>query len=264
MILADRAADADLAAQGFTTIPLLGHAAVEELRQAWSATVRVGRPAFDAGLVGVASESKRMAHDLIVSALGAAVRAAVPGHRPLVGSFAVKRPDPDSAMPVHQDWCVVDEGRWSSISIWCALDDVGLDQGPLCFWPGSHQLTVARGSGLPDSCARVAALDDGFVAVPLSAGEAAVYFHATVHRSPANRGTEPRVGAMLGLVPDEAEPVHLHLAADGALELRRAGTGFYLEYPFGAAPLPASASLIERRVWDGRSIEVADLRALTR
>jgi hypothetical protein len=241
VILADPAADADLAASGFTTIPLLDPAAAAVLRDRWAAQDDGTAPPFDSGLVGDDAERKRRVHGLVVEALGPAVAVAVRGHRPLVGSFAVKRPSPESAMPVHQDWCVVDERRWRSISVWCALDDVTGDRGPLAFVPGSHLDAELRGSGFPAP----ATADGPFVEVPLRPGEAAVYFHATVHRSGPNTSPAPRVGAMLGLVPEAAPAVHLHLV-DGVVEVRRAETDFYLDYAFGEAPLPASAVVLER------------------
>ena len=265
MILADPAADAELAERGFTTVPLLDGAAAAQLRAAWAAADDGSAPPFDAGLVTADRVRKQQAHDLIVGALGPAVDRALVGHRPLMGSFAVKQPHPDSAMPVHQDWCVVDERRWSSVSVWCALDDVEEHRGALAFLPGSHRLRVLRGSGLPASCDRVADLpDERFVAVPLRIGEAAVYFHSTIHRSAPNRSTEPRVGAMLGLVPDTAPAVHLHHAGDGVIEVRQAGTEFYVDYAFGDATLPASATVVERFSWDGRVVEPEDVAGLIR
>jgi hypothetical protein len=264
MILADPVSDSELVEQGFTVIPLLDRLDAAELRASWAARARTDRPGFDAGFVGLDSVAKRAAHDLVVGALGGPARVAVPGHRPLVGSFAVKQPGPGSAMPIHQDWCVVDEDRWSSVSVWCALDDVSPERGPLAFWPGSHRLRVLRGSGLPDPCGPVAHMEDGFVPLSLQAGEAVVYFHATIHRSAPNAGATTRVGAMLGLIPDGAEPIHFHRADDGTVEVCRAGTEFYLAYPFGEAPLPPTADLLERRPFDGRVIRPEELRALSR
>lgn len=268
MILADPAGDEELHDRGFARIDLLSSGEVDGLGAAWR---EVGGgpqgpgPAFDAGLVGLAPVRKQRAHDLIVGALGSAVARAVPGHQPLIGSFAVKRAQPDSTMATHQDWTVVDERRWASVSIWTPLGDVNLDAGTLAFLPGSQRMTVLRGSGFPPSLLPGAEPPvEAFVEVPLRAGEALVYFHATIHRSAPNRSDRPRVAAMLGLVPDAAPTVHYHLRDDGIVEVRRAGTEFYVEHAFGGAPLPTSASVVSRFAWDGDRVGPQEVAALTR
>jgi ectoine hydroxylase-related dioxygenase (phytanoyl-CoA dioxygenase family) len=159
---------------------------------------------------------------------------------------------------------VVDERRWRSWNVWCARDDVDAGSGPLWFVPGSHRLTVLRGSGIPHSCRDVVDLADArFVEIPLRAGEAVLYDHATIHRSTPNRSPRTRVAAMLGLVPDGAEPVHYHRLDDGSIEVRRADADFYLEHAFGGAPLPA-AEVLARFSWDGSRVRPDDVAGLSR
>ena len=51
------------------------------------------------------------------------------GYELFGGTFMVKVPGTSTVLPLHQDWSVVDEGRFQSVFLWCALVDVGPENG---------------------------------------------------------------------------------------------------------------------------------------
>lgn len=130
------------------------------------------------------------------------------GHRPLIWGTSVKWPGESGVVGAHRDPTFVDERRFRSVGIWCAVDEVDRSRGTLEVLPGSHR---------PDGEVRVhqsehnllptlrPEVEQRFEAIPLGAGEAIVYDHSLVHRSGPNRGPNARVAVMTHLVPDEAE-----------------------------------------------------------
>ncbi|MGN6696469.1 MAG: phytanoyl-CoA dioxygenase family protein, partial [Aquihabitans sp.] len=130
----------------------------------------------------------------------------------LSSRFINKWPGENSGFGLHQDISLVDEREHTSVELWCALEDTDEENGQLWVVPGSHTWRETnRGiHRIPPpfwSVAERIVARHG-VPVPLQAGQAVVFNHATYHFSYANRSDRRRLVAAVDLRPEEAE--HLH------------------------------------------------------
>lgn len=117
----------------------------------------------------------------------------------LINQVHFKLPGDGVAFPWHQDsthrrygtdeWTDVD-GRGSFVQAVLAVDDVGPDNGPLRFLPGSHRAghrELPRDGRLPSD---LAAIDPVIATMP--AGSLALFGPYVVHGSEPNRSDRPR------------------------------------------------------------------------
>ena len=159
-------------------------------------------------------------------------------YKPVLGCFAVKPPCGEtSEMDVHQDWALVDESAYRSVSIWAALCDMDKSNGALEVWRGSHEIvTDPRGQNIP---VPFEAVKDGikrhcFTGLELKAGDAVIFEHRLVHGSPPNNTQKARRAAVLALIPEEASLVHYFRKPEGGdtLELLELRNDLYIKFDF--------------------------------
>ncbi len=110
--------------------------------------------------------------------------------------FVTKMPDGDAVrgeFTWHQDNGYVDVSPGSNLTVWVALDDVDTVNGCVWIQPGSHaQGLLPHNRPREDSWhLQVPVAGDG-VPAKLKAGEAVMFSGYTLHRSLANRSTDPR------------------------------------------------------------------------
>lgn len=162
------------------------------------------------------------------------------GYRPYYGNYVMKWPSATSWFGVHQDSCFVDESVAVSASIWVATGEVDERNGAVWFFPGSHLMrSTIRGSNqmaysfqdvgatIEERCGRI---------VRLSPGDAIVFDHRIVHWSFANTSDTPRLAAVLGVIPEEAQLIHHHTSDDGVtVETFAIDDDFFIQNdPFGS------------------------------
>jgi hypothetical protein len=172
-----------------------------------------------------------------------------------------------SGFGLHQDLSLVDEREHRSVEVWVALDDTNAQNGQLWMVPGSHRWLPGniRGvNGFPFAFREVARriVEQHAVPVPVPAGHAVVFNHATLHFSLPNRTDLPRMVAITDLIPEEAE--HLHYFGDGAgnLDVYRIDDSFWTHNsPFTLWKPPPSSQRLGRSDAVQRTFTDADLDA---
>lgn len=110
----------------------------------------------------------------------------------------------------HQDYSYWTRTQpMAHLTCWIALDDATVENGCLCYVPGSHQWNLLPRTGLAGEMNRIeAVLSDeqkqAFRPVPieLARGEATFHHPLMVHGSEANRAERPRRGAVINMVRD--------------------------------------------------------------
>jgi hypothetical protein len=153
-------------------------------------------------------------------------------HRLLGLVQIVKWPGDTGQVVAHRDPTFVDEDRHRSLGVWCALQDMTSDQGPLRVLPGSHRLPSgvrvhqSTDNLYPEVDEHLEELSTG---VPLCAGEAILYDHRLIHLSEANRTDRERTVIAGILVPDEARTVYAVQTDDGP-RLVEVGADFFVEH----------------------------------
>jgi hypothetical protein len=246
--LRDPVAAERFARLGWVVLPLFDPA--DEPALARLATLLRGHPG--AGLPffsGVHSEdlAYRARVDEEVRALvGPALDRHLEGHRLIVGFGLIKEPHPDSRLPPHQDWCIVDEDRTWSANLWFPVEPVGPAEGRLSVVSGSHRLPATlRGS--PGAPTWLDAIDHGALQahgteLDVPVGHALLHDNRLVHWSAANAGGARRLVASANVVPRDAQVVHWYFQDDGAARYE-VGDDFFLDCHIGEEP---RGRLVER------------------
>lgn len=151
-------------------------------------------------------------------------------YKSLGTSFLTKRVGNNTNMPIHQDWTVVDEDKYASVTCWIPLVDTTIQNGAMQVIEGSHLLSKAlRGPSLPIS------FDDINLApflntIPLKAGEAIIFNHALLHASHSNLSDKERVAVTFGLTHKEAQLLMYYSKKD-TVEKWEMPDNMFIEYP---------------------------------
>lgn len=114
-------------------------------------------------------------------------------------------------VPVHQNWTFVDEKKFTSISVWCPLQNVNRENGTLEVVPGSHKVIADyRGPSIPWVFDNINELMIEKYMVPLNLhiGQVAVIDDSVIHYSGSNYSQGDRKAVQLIMKPDEAQLVH--------------------------------------------------------
>ena len=188
---------------GCIRVPLLPPSAIEQLLQAF-ADFHPTLPAsgFVSSTYSPDLRYKQAVSDCITDIVRPYLDSMFQNHRILGAAFLYKMPGPQSALPLHQDWTVVDEDRFIATNVWMPLVDADVANGTLHVMPGSHR--VMRGIRAPTLpfcySGHEALMQQHMRAVPTNAGQAVVINQATAHYSPANLRDTVRPAVTVGVV----------------------------------------------------------------
>jgi hypothetical protein len=138
----------------------------------------------------------------------------------LGSSFLTKPTGITGTMPVHQDWTVVDEEKFYSVTAWVPLQDVNENNGAIKVLPGSNRFSkTLRSPNIPnefDGLSEV--ISKQMKTLNMKAGEALIFNHALLHASWLNQSSSPRIAVTYGLIPSQAK-LYLYLKNEkGKLE----------------------------------------------
>lgn len=245
-LLHDAHLDEELRTQGFVIVPFLD---AEELAS-FAAEVDAMRP--DDGFTPTGEESsnlstyhctfldtstayKREANEAIRRVFQPRIDQVVREFRILTSNLYVKPPG-RGRFEIHQNWPTLDDLSQTSLTVWCPLQDVDVDNGTIHVVPGSHKITpdVSTPAEPPYFQHFENALVERYLEpVTLRAGQALVFDDSLVHWSPENSSATPRRAVQIETVPAEAKPVLYHLDQTGTearFELFEVGFDFYVDH----------------------------------
>ena len=134
-----------------------------------------------------------------------------------VANFMIKEPGNESEVVPHQDWTYVDEPQYMSLNLWIPLQDVFEENGCMTFLPRSHSLyeTLRTSPYYPNLFDNVMPLaKKNMVPVPMKAGEAVLFSHATLHGSTINRSQERRLNVVQGIYSKGAQLHHYFMVKE--------------------------------------------------
>lgn len=182
-------------------------------------------------------------------------------HHQVAGHFIAKHPGPNTALNVHQDFSIVDESQYRSVTIWVPLVDVVEDEiGLLEVLEGSHKLeNEYRSHTLKTPYSRVLnefafcdtdsslmptaneqrlgkALQGAFKAIPVKRGQCLVFDTKLLHRSSALKKDIIRIAAAGLVAPKEAELYHYFGTPDGEIKQYQVDKSFFTQYIAGDEP----------------------------
>ena len=219
--------------QGYAVVRLLTEAQVETLRSLYRRHV-AGDAISD---LYESSRHKdyatnRMINEHIRNEIAVAGESLFAAAKVYGGSFMVKSHTDSTMLPLHQDWSVVDEDRYQTLFVWCALDSIRAQDGGLFVLPASHRYFrgLRSGSYPSDRFYLPAQLHAHVRDLELQPGEAVLYFDSLFHGSYANCGPKDRVVATARLMERDAELLYFQRANATEVDVFEADERFYLTH----------------------------------
>lgn len=180
------------------------------------------------------------------------------------GSYLVKHGIQESASALHQDYNLVDETKFTSLSVWCPLVDVDEVNGCLQVVLGTHKsFPSIRSINIPSVYVDFdARLEPHLKSIPVKAGTAVIYAHNLFHGSKPNTTRNTRVAAVVALVPKNAERLH-YLKDDKQIQVIKGEEKFFYETlptlrakgelvgiePIGSIPLGTETSITKEHFY---------------
>lgn len=189
---------------GYLVLPLLEPDEIARLKAVYRELhqgdlEKYTNPAYATGLFASTFinevDYRRRVIDAVSPVFERALRAHFKDYKVLSSGFIVKLSHPDSALPPHQDFTMVDEERFTPLTIWCPLENIDQTSGALCLLKGSHRLPRAiRALTIPSPYRRYSdVIRARMKPIYVKAGTAIVFTLATFHSSEANTTGQPRV-----------------------------------------------------------------------
>jgi len=181
------------------------------------------------------------------------------------GTFMVKVPRASSVLPLHQDWSIVEEDRHHSAFIWCALCEVGPENGGLFVLPGSHAwFDNFRSGSMPSVRIQPQGeVKERLLDIRLSPGEAIVYSDRVFHGSYSNTTTEPRIVVTGRVNENGSRLVYYHRSGPDSVVLVKASPEFYLKEidALAKGQLPPGYETLKTISYTYRPVTATDLEA---
>jgi ectoine hydroxylase-related dioxygenase (phytanoyl-CoA dioxygenase family) len=126
------------------------------------------------------------------------------------------KPPGSGAVPLHTDWNVQEDNSWPTLYLWCPLEDVGDENGPLQVLPKSHGiLDIIHGAGsLPPYAGADEALQSHLLPLTVKAGECIIFDAGMLHASYINRTDRPRFAVRIACIPKHRNGVMFNRSKD--------------------------------------------------
>jgi hypothetical protein len=253
--------------EGWCVVDMVEGRALAELADACWASQPADPVGFTSTFFSPDADLKRRVHAAIGTALGPGLERHFVDHHSILHSFTVNWPGPGGGLQLHQHSSMVDERRFRSAIVWCAVNDATEENGTLHVVPRSHLLQQGPRPERSQSWCEdhVDALLAGHLrAVPLRAGQALVFDNQLLHVSFGNHSTGPRASAVAGVVPRAAEPLYYELDGDDSVNVYRLDPEFFLTTTaqFGAWPEPEDLVALGTQPWRRTVVSTADVDAL--
>jgi ectoine hydroxylase-related dioxygenase (phytanoyl-CoA dioxygenase family) len=187
----------------------------------------------------VADESyKRSTHDFLKPILDNATTPYLKNFRSVFSYYLIKKSSENTKVAIHQDWSLIDESRYTGITLWIPLVDTHESNGWFCVVPHSHKIfRNIRGThiGMPYSDYGDWIEEKMVVPIPAKAGDAIFFDHQLLHYSPPNRSEQIRMAAWHVLIPDYAPMLHYFKQKESDDSIRQIPVkdDFLLKHSFG-------------------------------
>jgi ectoine hydroxylase-related dioxygenase (phytanoyl-CoA dioxygenase family) len=205
---------------GFVVVPFLNEAEVNTLSSLFYKLHKQVPENFYSTTFSASPELKEEINEQTNRVFGSKTDQLFGNIKKLGSSFLCKAPGEGGKMHVHQDWTVVDESKFCSVTVWVPLVDTSEKNGAIRVLRGSHRFTdTLRAPTLPSEYAGLQnEIWDEMELLPMKAGEAFIFNHALLHASSVNKTDKERLAITYGVIPAEAGLMLYHLNENKKLE----------------------------------------------
>lgn len=216
--------------EGFVVVPFFSEIEVSQLQTIYNGLPNNETLSFESTSFLEDELLKEKINSSVDNVFSSKVNELFENYKTLGTSFLTKRSGENTKMPIHQDWTVVDESQFDSVTCWVPLVDTTVNNGALQVIKGSHKFsTVLRGPSLPISFSAID-LSPFLQTLELKAGEALIFNHALIHASHANLSQESRVAVTFGLTNKEAQLL-MYYSNKNKVEKWEMPDDMFLKYP---------------------------------
>lgn len=217
---------------GYVVVPFLNEALVKELRDFFFEKHPQIPDGFYSSSFNTDETHKQSVNAKIETVLNTPVQTHFNAIKKLGSCFLNKQPCAQSEMPIHQDWTVVNEPNFNSITIWIPLQDTDEKNGAIQVIDGSHRFSTAlRSPSLEDPFKNIQSeLRADLKLLRMKAGEAFIFSQALLHASPPNLSSEPRIAVTYGLIDAQAQLMFYHKNEEGKVEQYFVEEDFFQRY----------------------------------
>ncbi len=232
---------------GFVVIPFLDNNAIQELNTLYKSEFPKEPESFYSTSFIKDNNRKKILNEKVENIVKKDILKTFFDFKKLGNSFLSKPIGEKGKMPVHQDWTVVDENKFASITVWIPLIDTTENNGAIKILPKSHKFNSALRSPTiepnitevsPEILKRMQTLE-------MKAGEAFIFNHALFHASSINNSTQERVALTYGLVHKDAEMCFYHNNGENEIDKYAVDEHFFQNYNSTIGEKPKKYKIIE-------------------
>lgn len=232
---------------GFVVIPFIAKDLVTELNSVYTTHFPTAPEAFYSTSFIKDDDLKSSLNKQVEKLLGTNVQENFQNFKTLGSSFLSKPVGETGQMPVHQDWTIVDENKFASITIWIPLVDTNSKNGAIKVLKGSHNFNSAIRS--PSIIPNITGVSEEILkrmeTIEMKAGEAFIFNHAIFHASSINHSTKERVALTYGLVPQDAALCFYHNKGDNEISKYKVDNHFFQKYNSQIGEAPKDYEIME-------------------
>lgn len=152
-------------------------------------------------------EYRKKVHESISAIVAPILDSYFEEYKNVINSFIIKSPGNKSEFALHQDSSILDESKYSQLSLWIPLQDTNLQNGTLCVVPKTHKIFLPyRGVSIKPPYQNYESLIRAYLLpINLNAGDILAFDYRLVHYSPANLSKNDRVVVMCGIFDKHAK-----------------------------------------------------------
>lgn len=247
---------------GYAVIDLLDESDVDKLREIFNQhNIPTPEHFYSTSFLPIEEERREISQE-IQAVVRPKINLLLQNHKELGAVFLVKPSGENTAMPIHQDWTVVDEQEFHSITAWIPLQNTTIKNGAITVLPESHRLsTKLRSPSLIDPLKDIKDLAaERMQTLEMKVGQAFVFSHALIHASHPNFSGENRIAAAYGFVHQDADLIYYHKPSAGSkVQKLSIPSDFFINYP-EPGKQPHGSKLIEEIDYNESTISVEDFK----
>ncbi len=204
--------------EGFVVVDMFSSEITQQLIQLYDelegakGTAHTNNNSYELSFFDKDIELKRKKFNAIYTLLKTSIDNFLADYNPIIINLFNKE-NHTGEVPIHQNWTFVDESKYSSVSVWCPLQEVSQQNGTLEVVPGTQKvISDYRGPSVPWVFDELNPILKEKYMVPLNLkpGQVGIIDDSVIHYSGVNHSESERKAVQLILKPVEAPIIHCY------------------------------------------------------